>query len=133
LRRIALTVLLYFRALHILGAELDIHSMLVRLLRALLGMQLCCSHCSPRVSAQNAGLLPRGRAWTGLLKTLTLDLGLLLGLLAAISGLVWSAAAFWQCAKPASAHWTRGVVMRDTIPAAALMVGAWRSCSPRSC
>ena len=120
---VALTVLLYFAPLHVLGAGLDIHSMLYASAGALLGMQLCLFALFARVSAQNAGLLQRRPGLDRLLKTLTLERGLLLGLLAAISGLLWSAAAFWQWREAGFGALDPRVVMRDTIPAAALMVG----------
>src|SRR5207247_1964177 len=83
------TVVLYFAPLHILGAGLDIHSMLYASAGALLGLQLCLFALFARVSAQNAGLLPRRPGLDRLLRTLTLERGLLLGLLAAVSGLLW--------------------------------------------
>jgi hypothetical protein len=90
---------------------------------ALLGMQLCLFALFARVSAQNAGLLPRRPGLDRLLKTLTLERGLLLGLLIAVSGLLWSAAAFWQWRDAGFGALDPRVVMRDTIPAAALMIG----------
>jgi len=120
---IALTVVLYFAPLHILGAGLDIHSMLYASAGALLGLQLCLFALFARVSAQNAGLLPRRPGLDRLLRTLTLERGLLLGLLAAVSGLLWSAAAFWQWREAGFGALDPRIVMRDTIPATALMIG----------
>jgi len=59
-------------------------------------LQLCLVALFARVSAQNSGLLPRRPGLDRLLETLTLERGLLLGLLLAVTGLLWSAAAFWQ-------------------------------------
>jgi glycosyltransferase involved in cell wall biosynthesis len=120
---IALTTALYFAPLHFLGVGLDIHSMLYASAGALLGMQLCLFALFARVSAQNAGLLPRRPALDRLLETLTLERGLLFGLAAAVSGLLWSASAFWQWREASFGALDPQVVMRDTIPAAALMVG----------
>src|SRR5881628_3074466 len=106
---IALTTALYFAPLHFLGAGL--------------GIQLCLFALFARVSAQNAGLLPRRPDLDRLLKTLTLERGLLLGLLAAVSGLLWSAAAFWQWREAGFGALDPRIVMRDTIPATALMIG----------
>src|SRR5205823_13935071 len=100
---IALTTALYFAPLRFLGAGLDIHSMLYASAAALLGMQLCLFALFARVSAQNGGLLPRRRSLDRLLRILTLERGLLLGLAVALCGLLWSGAAFWQCAEAASA------------------------------
>ncbi|HEY5899825.1 MAG TPA: glycosyltransferase family 2 protein [Burkholderiales bacterium] len=120
---IALTTALYFVPLHIAGAGLDIHSMLYASAAALLGMQLCLFALFARVSAQNAGLLPRQPSIDRLLRTVTLERGLLLGLLIAACGLLWSGAAFWQWREAGFGALDPRVVMRDTIPAAALMVG----------
>ena len=120
---IALTTALYFAPLHFLGAGLDIHSMLYASAAALLGMQLCLFALFARVSAQNGGLLPRRPALDRLLKTVTLERGLLLGAALALCGLLWSAAAFWHWSERGFGALDPRVVMRDTIPAAALMVG----------
>ena len=120
---IALTTALYFTPVHFLGAGLDIHSMLYASAAALLGLQLCLFALFARVSAQNAGLLPRRPSLDKLLKTLTLERGLLLGLAIAACGLLWSGAAFWQWLEAGFGALDPRVVMRDTIPAAALMVG----------
>ncbi|TMI02997.1 MAG: hypothetical protein E6H43_05195 [Betaproteobacteria bacterium] len=119
----ALTTALYFAPLHFLGAGLDIHSMLYASAGALLGMQLCLFALFARVSAQNSGLLPRRPGLDRLLATLTLERGLLLGLLVTVTGLLWSAAAFWQWREAGFGALDPRVVMRDTIPAAALMIG----------
>ena len=120
---IALTTALYFTPLHFLGAGLDIHSMLYASAAALLGMQLCLFALFARVSAQNAGLLARHAGLQQLLRTLTLERGLLLGLTIAACGLAWSAAAFWEWREAGFGALDPRVVMRDTIPAATLMVG----------
>jgi glycosyltransferase involved in cell wall biosynthesis len=120
---IALTAALYFTPLHFMGAGLDIHSMLYASAAALLGMQLCLFALFARVSAQNAGLLARHAALQQFLRTLTLERGLLLGLTVAACGLVWSAAAFWEWREAGFGALDPRVVMRDTIPAATLMVG----------
>ena len=120
---IALTAALYFTPLHFMGAGLDIHSMLYASAAALLGMQLCLFALFARVSAQNAGLLPRHAGLQRLLRTLTLERGLLLGLTVAACGLAWSGAAFWEWREAGFGALDPRVVMRDTIPAATLMVG----------
>jgi glycosyltransferase involved in cell wall biosynthesis len=120
---IGLTTTLYFAPLYFLGAGLDIHSMLYASAAALLGMQLCLFALFARVSAQNASLLPRRASLDRLLRTLTLERGLLLGLAVALCGLLWSGAAFWQWRETGFGALDPRLVMRDTIPAAALMVG----------
>jgi glycosyltransferase involved in cell wall biosynthesis len=120
---ILFTTLLHVAPLQFLGAGLDIHSMLYASAAALLGMQLCLFALFARVSAQNAGLLPRRAALERLLRALTLERGLLFGLALALSGLLWSAAAFWQWREAGFGALDPRVVMRETIPAAALMVG----------
>jgi len=90
---------------------------------ALLGMQLCLFALFARVSAQNAGLLPRRPELDRLLRALTLERGLLLGLALALCGLVWSAAAFWEWREAGFGALDPRIVMRDTIPATTLMVG----------
>ena len=119
----ALTTVLYFTPLHVRGAGLDIHSMLYASAAALLGLQLCLFALFARVSAQNAGLLPRRAALEKLLSMLTLERGLAVGFGAALAGLLWSAAAFWQWREAGFGALDPRVVMRDTIPASALMVG----------
>jgi len=119
----ALMTALYFAPLRFFGVGLDIHSMLYASAAALLGLQLCLFALFARVSAQNAGLLPRQPALEKLLRALTLERGLLLGLFAALAGFAWSAAAFWQWREAGFGPLDPRVVMRDTIPAAALMVG----------
>jgi hypothetical protein len=120
---LALTAILYFRPISFFGAGLDIHSMLYASAGALLGLQLCLFALFARVSAQGAGLLPRQPALERLLGVLTLERGLLGGLAAAIAGLAWSAAAFLQWREAGFGALDPRVVMRDTIPAATLMVG----------
>jgi glycosyltransferase involved in cell wall biosynthesis len=120
---IALTTALYFAPLRFFGAGLDIHSMLYASAGALLGMQLCLFALFARVSAQNAGLLPRRPGLDRLLQALTLERGLLLGLAVVVSGLLWSAAAFWQWREAGFGALDPRVVMRETIPATTLMVG----------
>jgi glycosyltransferase involved in cell wall biosynthesis len=120
---VTLTTALYFTPLYFLGAGLDIHSMLYSSAAALLGMQLCLFALFARVSAQNAGLLGRRPSLDRLLRTLTLERGLLLGLSVAVCGLVWSGAAFWQWREAGFGALDPRVVMRDTIPATTLMVG----------
>jgi glycosyltransferase involved in cell wall biosynthesis len=119
---IALTIALYFTPMQLLGAGLDIHSMLYACAGALLGMQLCLFSLFARVSAQAAGLLPRRPALDRLLRLLTLERGLLAGAATALCGLLWSASAFWQWREAGFGALDPRVVMRDTIPAATLMV-----------
>jgi len=118
-----LTAALYFAPLRIAGAGLDVHTMLYASAAALLGLQLCVFALFARLSAQNAGLLPRNAALDRLLEAVTLERGLALGLGAALAGFLWSAAAFWQWSEAGFGALDPRVVMRDTIPAAALMVG----------
>ena len=120
---VVLTSVLYFAPMRVGGAGLDIHSMLYASAAVLLGMQLCLFALFARVFAQNGGLLPRRPGLDRLLSALTLERGLLLGLAAALSGLLWSAAAFWQWREAGFGALDPRVVMRDTIPAAALMIG----------
>jgi len=120
---IFLTAALYFAPLRIAGAGLDVHTMLYASAAALLGLQLCVFALFARLSAQNAGLLPRNAALERLLEAITLERGLALGLGAALAGFLWSAAAFWQWREVGFGALDPRVVMRDTIPAAALMVG----------
>jgi glycosyltransferase involved in cell wall biosynthesis len=119
---LALTTTLYFMPLHVLGAGLDIHSMLYAAAGALLGLQLCLFSLFARVSAQSAGLLPRQPAVERLLRIFTLERGLLGGLALAFAGFAWSAAAFWAWRDAGFGALDPRVVMRDTIPASALMV-----------
>ncbi len=119
---IALTTTLYFTPLRFMGAGLDIHSMLYASAAALLGMQLCLFALFARVSAQNANLLPRRPGLERLLRALTLERGLLAGLAIAAAGFFWSAVALWQWRGAGFGALDPRVVMRDTIPAAALMV-----------
>jgi glycosyltransferase involved in cell wall biosynthesis len=118
-----LTTALYFTPLRVLGAGLDIHSMLYASAAALLGLQLCLFALFARVSAQNAGLLPGQPAVEKLLQVVTLERGLVLGLLVALFGFLWSAAAFWEWRATGFGPLDPRVVMRDTIPATALLVG----------
>jgi hypothetical protein len=118
-----LTAVLYFTPLRVLGAGLDIHSMLYASAAALLGMQLCLFALFARVSAQNAGLLPRQPALDRLLSTLTLERGLMVGLAVLVAGLVWSGVAVWEWRAAGFGPLDPRVVMRDTIPATALLVG----------
>lgn len=119
----AMTGALYFAPLRIGGAGLDIHSMLYASAAALLGVQLCLFALFARISAQNAGLLPRRAGLEKLLAVLTLERGLLAGLGMALVGFLWSAAAFWQWRETGFGALDPRVVMRDTIPACTLMVG----------
>jgi len=118
-----LTAALYFAPLRIAGAGLDVHTMLYASAAALLGLQLCVFALFARLSAQNAGLLPRNAALEQLLEAVTLERGLALGLGAALAGFLWSAVAFWQWREAGFGALDPRVVMRDTIPAATLMVG----------
>jgi glycosyltransferase involved in cell wall biosynthesis len=118
-----LTGVLYFAPLQIFGAGLDIHSMLYSSAATLLGLQLCLFALFARLSAQNAGLLPPQPALERLLGAVTLERGLLAGLALAFCGFLRSAAAFWQWRAAGFGALDPRVVMRDTIPAATLMVG----------
>jgi hypothetical protein len=118
-----LTAVLYFTPVRVLGAGLDIHSMLYASAAALLGLQLCLFALFARVSAQNAGLLPRQPALDRLLSTLTLERGLMFGLAVLVAGLVWSGLAVWEWRAAGFGPLDPRVVMRDTIPATALLVG----------
>ena len=120
---IGLMAALYVTPLHVLGLGLDIHSMLYASAAVLLGLQLCLFSLFARVSAQNAGLLPREPAVERLLRVLSLERGLLAGLGIAGAGFAWSALAFWQWRETGFGPLDPRVVMRDTIPASALMVG----------
>jgi len=120
---IALTTALYFAPLRFLGAGLDIHTMLYAAAAALLGLQLCLFALFARTSAQVAGLLPHHATLDRLLKLFYLERGLLFGLAIGLAGLAWSAAAFWQWHAAGFGALDPRIVMRDTIPASALMVG----------
>ncbi|HEU5178391.1 MAG TPA: glycosyltransferase family 2 protein [Burkholderiales bacterium] len=120
---IALMTALYFAPLHFLGVGLDIHSMLYASAAALLGLQLCLFALFARVAAQSAGLLPRQPTLEKLLAALTLERGLLAGLCMVLAGVLWSAAAVWQWRAAGFGGLDPRVMMRDTIPATALMVG----------
>jgi hypothetical protein len=120
---LALMSALYVAPVQFLGVGLDIHSMLYGSAAALLGLQLCLFALFARVSAQNAGLLPSQPALERLLRAVTLERGLLLGLTVALAGFLWSAGAFWQWREAGFGALDPRVVMRDTIPATALMIG----------
>jgi hypothetical protein len=90
---------------------------------ALLGLQLCLFAIFARTSAQVAGLLPKHATLERFLRVFTLERGLLLGLGVALTGFIWSAVAFWQWRETGFGALDPRVVMRDTIPASALMVG----------
>jgi glycosyltransferase involved in cell wall biosynthesis len=119
----ALSASLYFAPLEFLGVGLDIHSLLYGCAAALLGLQLCLFALFARVAAQNAGLLPRHTALEGFLAALSLERGLLAGAAAVLAGFLWSGAAFWQWRESGFGALDPRVVMRETIPAASLMVG----------
>jgi glycosyltransferase involved in cell wall biosynthesis len=119
----ALTATLYFSPLQVFGAGLDIHSMLYSSAATLLGLQLCLFALFARLSAQNAGLLPSQPVLERMLGTLTLERGLLAGAAIASCGFLWSVAAFSQWRAAGFGALDPRVVMRDTIPAATLMVG----------
>jgi len=120
---IFLTGVLYSSTVRIAGAGLDIHSMLYASAAALLGMQLCLFALFARTSAQAVGLLPRHATLERLLRILTLERGLMLGFAVALTGFVWSAVAFWQWRETGFGALDPRIVMRETIPASALMVG----------
>jgi len=119
----AVTTTLYFSPLRIGGAGLDIHTMLYAAAGTLLGLQLCLFALFARVSAQSAGLLPRQPLVDRLLRAVTLERGLLAGIGIAFIGFVWSAAAFWQWHGTGFGALDPRAMMRETIPASALMVG----------
>jgi hypothetical protein len=118
----SLSTALYFSPLRFAGAGLDIHSMLYACSAALLGLQLCLFAIFARTSAQVAGLLPQHAALKRFLGIFTLERGLLSGLALALTGFVWSAAAFWHWRETGFSALDPRVVMRDTIPASTLMV-----------
>jgi hypothetical protein len=120
---ISLSTALYFAPVRFAGAGLDIHSMLYATAAALLGLQLCLFAIFARTSAQVAGLLPEHATLKRFLRIFTLERGLLLGLAIALAGFIWSAVAFWQWRETGFGALDPRVVMRDTIPASALMVG----------
>ena len=118
-----LATALYFAPLHVAGAGLDIHSMLYATAAALLGLQLCLFALFARTFAQVAGLLPQHAMLERLLGAFSLERGLLLGFAVALAGFLWSAMAFWHWREAGFGALDPRVVMRDTIPASALMVG----------
>jgi len=118
-----LLTVLYFSPLRIGRAGLDIHSMLYASAAVLLGLQLCLFALFARISAQNAGLLPRHATVQRLLAMVTLERGLLAGLGAALAGFLWSAAAFWEWKEAGFGALDPSQMMRNTIPACTLMVG----------
>jgi glycosyltransferase involved in cell wall biosynthesis len=118
----ALTTALYFSPLRIGGAGLDVHTMLYGAAGSLLGLQLCLFALFARVSAQSAGLLPRQPLVDRLLRVVTLERGLLAGMGLALVGFAWSAAAFWQWRDTGFGALDPREMMRETIPASALMV-----------
>ena len=120
---VALTSALYFAPLRIAGAGLDVHSMLYASAASLLGLQLCLFALFARTSAQLAGLLPPHAGLERLLRLFSLERGLLFGMAVALGGFAWSAAAFWQWRETGFGALDPRVMMRDTIPASALMVG----------
>jgi hypothetical protein len=120
---VGLTTALYFSPLQLPGAGLDIHSMLYASAAALLGMQLCLFALFARTSAQAAGLLPQHAGLERLLRVFSLERGLALGMVLALAGFAWSAAAFWQWREAGFGALDPRITMRDTIPASALMVG----------
>src|SRR4029079_4991510 len=115
---------LHAAPLQIGGAGLDVHTMLYASAAALLGLQLCLFALFARVSAQNAGLLPRHATLDALLAGFSLEKGLIAGIGVALAGFLWSAAAFWQWREAGFGALDPRVVMRDTIPAAPLVVAA---------
>ena len=117
-----MTGMLYFSELHIGGAGIDIHSMLYAAAAALLGLQLCLFALFARLAAQGAGLLAPQPLLERLLRALTLERGLLAGLGIALGGFAWSASAFLAWRETGFGALDPRVVMRDTIPASALMV-----------
>ena len=119
---VVMTTALYFSPLRIGGFGLDVHSMLYASASALLGIQLCLFALFARLSAQLAGLLPPQADLQRLLRWVTLERGLLVGLGIGLLGLIWSVAAFWRWRETGFGALDPRVVMRDTIPAAALMV-----------
>ncbi len=114
---------LYFSPLGVGGAGPYTHPLLYAAPAALLGLQLCLFALFARVSAQVAGLLPRQQALDRLLGALTLERGLVAGLGLAAVGFAWSASAFWAWREAGFGALDPRVVMRDTIPASALMIG----------
>lgn len=120
---LGLTALLHFAPLRIGTAGLDIHSMLYASAAALLGLQLCLFALFARVSAQNAQLIGVHPGVERLLQVVTLERGLVAGGALALLGFLWSAVAFWQWRETGFGALDPQIVMRDTIPAAALMVG----------
>jgi glycosyltransferase involved in cell wall biosynthesis len=120
---VVVTTALYFSPLQIGSAGLDIHTMLYAAASTLLGLQLCLFALFARVSAQSAGLLPRKPLVDRLLRAVTLERGLLAGIGIAAIGFVWSAVAFWQWHDTGFGALDPRTMMRETIPASALMVG----------
>jgi glycosyltransferase involved in cell wall biosynthesis len=119
---VAMTTALYFSPLRIGSFGLDVHSMLYASAGALLGIQLCLFGLFARLSAQLTGLLPPQPDLQRVLRWVTLERGLLAGLGVALLGLIWSVTAFWRWRETGFGALDPRVVMRDTIPAAALMV-----------
>jgi hypothetical protein len=115
--------MLYFAPLRVGAAGLDIHTMLYAASATLLGLQLCLFALFARVSAQNAGLLPRQPALERLLGAFSLERGLLAGLALVLAGVAWSAAAFLDWRGAGFGALDPRTVMRDTIPASTLIVG----------
>ena len=118
---VVLSALLLPGPLHVAGVRLDIHTLLVAGFLALIGYQLVLFAVFTKIFAVRMGFHPPHPVLEGLLKYITLEVGLLAGALMVLAGIVGLvlAVASWQSV--GFGNLDPSLTMREVIPAVLLL------------
>ncbi len=116
------TVLLVAGSVHVGNVVVDIHSLLVAGLCGLLGYQLVIFAVFTKTFAITEGFHPEPPYYKRLYRYVSLETGLLVGAVIAFVGLALLGRAVWSWSETGFAGLDPRVTMRQTIPAAVLMI-----------
>ncbi len=100
----------------------DIHTLLYSAATCIIGLQMVVFAVLIRVIGTGFGRLPEPARLARGVDYFTLERGLVFGLVAAVTGLAWTAHAVWQWGQVDFSNLDPTVTMRQTIPAVTLLI-----------
>jgi glycosyltransferase involved in cell wall biosynthesis len=113
-----ITTLLLYAPVTVGGVTFDIHTMIYSTMAILAGVQAASFGFSTKVFAMNSGLRPADPKFLRLFRWVSLELGLLLGIILICAGLAISLGALWHWQVQEFGALSPRVVMRAAIPGA---------------
>lgn len=113
---------LYHGGINVGGLGLDIHTMLYSATMGVIGLQMVWFAIFARVYATSTGLMPKNSRLEIALRALTLERGLVIGLILIAGGIALSAKAVLDWADLGYGPLEPAVMMRRTIPAVMMML-----------